>query len=90
MSSNEPEASPTISDNPKAIQYTESGLPILIPNLKPLPPDVWKPTKHLARPEPPPPPPDLGPAAGQSFRRWSLRSLRKSRSNIFFNLIMTL
>ncbi|KIM23526.1 hypothetical protein M408DRAFT_119447 [Serendipita vermifera MAFF 305830] len=45
------------------LQYTSNGLPILIPNMKPLPQDVWKPTKHLTKPEPPPPPPDLAPAA---------------------------
>ncbi|KAG8835942.1 pre-mRNA cleavage and polyadenylation factor (CPF) complex subunit [Serendipita sp. 399] len=40
----------------------DSGLPILIPNLQPLPQDVWKPTKHLSKPEPPPPLPDVSPA----------------------------
>jgi hypothetical protein len=65
MSLNLAESSGATPEGSRTRQYTESGLPILIPNLKPLPPDVWKPTKHLTRPEPPPPPPDLGPAAGQ-------------------------
>ncbi|PVG00060.1 WD40 repeat-like protein [Serendipita vermifera] len=43
-------------------QYTSQGLPILIPNLKPLPEDIWKPTKYLIKPEPPAALPDITPA----------------------------
>ncbi|KAG8860603.1 pre-mRNA cleavage and polyadenylation factor (CPF) complex subunit [Serendipita sp. 411] len=41
---------------------TDFDSPLLIPNIQSLPPDVWRPTKHLSKPEPPPPPPDVNPA----------------------------